>query len=139
MYLLINSDNSINYGDNHPVREDLHMGGLRLVEFLEKELHEVVGDILPEEAYWDSEREVVIRNPRLEKEEELRELKWRDSELSKVLLELDKYDRDKNIPEEYRVSSLGEESYLKLLKYRKILFEYPDSENFRLKIRPQME
>ena len=65
MYLLINPDGTVNFADDHPIREGLHRDGLQLVELPDKSLSEVVGDIPPDEALWDPERQAVIRDPLL--------------------------------------------------------------------------
>lgn len=136
MYLLINKDNSINFGDNHPVDKRLNFEGVRLIEFPDKELHEVVGDVDPFEAYWDEATETVIRNPRFAESEQYAETLWRDKELKSVLSRLDQYERDSKINPEFRTSNLTERQYNELLRFRKKLCEYPTSENYKLKIRP---
>ncbi|GLS26151.1 hypothetical protein [Marinibactrum halimedae] len=63
MYIFINPDNSVNYANNHPVNWHLFHEGLRLIEFPEKELFEVVKDIPPEYARWDEELQEVYHAP----------------------------------------------------------------------------
>lgn len=138
MYLLINVDNTINYGNDHPVDERLNFEGTRLIEFPEKSLHEVVGDIHPAEAYWDEDTQTVIRNPRMVESEIMGEKIWRNKELNSVIAKLDQYDRDQRIPHEFRTSGMNEYEYHELLRYRKKLCDYPETSNFSLKIRPTL-
>ena len=64
MYLLINSDNTVNFADDHPINPALDFAGLTLIEFQDKNLDQIVGSVCPEEALWDPERECVIQDPR---------------------------------------------------------------------------
>lgn len=138
MYLLINRDNSINYGNDHPIDERLDMDGLRLLEFPNKSLYEVVGDIMPYEAYWDEVNCKVIRDPRIVDNETRAERTWRNKELNRIICKLDQYERDQRIPEEYRTSKMTEKEYFNLLKYRKQLCDYPQTKSYKLKVRPQL-
>ena len=138
MYLLINCDNTINYGNNHPVDKRLNFEGVTLVEFPDKTLEEVVGDIDPAEAYWDEKNQTVIRNPVFASAAEREERVWRDAELGRVVAKLDQHDRDMRIPDEFRTTFLTEYDYHELLRYRKKLCEYPASSNYALKIRPTL-
>lgn len=136
MYLLINKDNSINYGNEHPVDEKLNFEGLKLIEFPEKSLNDVVGNVSPDEAFWDEENQIVIRNPMYAESEALAERVWRDKELDTVIAKLDQYDRDQRIPDNFRTSHLSNSEYIELLRYRKKLCEYPSSSNYNIKVRP---
>lgn len=136
MYLLINCDNTINYGNDHPINERLNFDGVTIVEFPDKTLAEVVGDISPAEAYWDEENQKVIVNPVFAMAEEKAERAWRDNELTRTISKLDQYDRDCRIPSEFRTSGMTEYDYHELLRYRKKLCEYPESPNYALRIRP---
>lgn len=138
MYILINPDNTINYGADHPINPALGFEGVRLVEFPEKSLHEVVGDIKPLEAYWDEESQTVIRHPRMIDEEIATEKAWRNKEIARVISKLDQRDRDQRIPSEFRTSVMSDHEYHELLRYRKKLCEYPESSNFALRIRPTL-
>lgn len=138
MYLLINNDGSINYGNNHPIDDSLDFEGLTLLEFPDKTLEEVVGDVKPYEAYWDESTQTVIRDPRITKSEDLEEKSWRNKEIQNVLNKIDQYERDQRIPHEFRTTKLNESDYHNLLRYRKSLCEYPETNNYTLKIRPQL-
>ena len=138
MYLLINCDNTINYGNDHPIDKRLNFEGVTVVEFPDKTLHEVVGDIHPAEAFWDEENQKVIRNPIFAQAEERAEKAWRNTELTRVISKLDQHDRDMRIPSEFRTTSLNEHQYHELLRYRKKLCEYPESSNFAIRIRPTL-
>jgi hypothetical protein len=84
MYLLINPDNTINFADNHPIREDLALEGLILIEFKNKELKEVVGNIAPDMAYWDEANRRVIIDPSIEQRSPLDEAKFQIYNLTKI-------------------------------------------------------
>lgn len=63
MYLLINPDKSINFADEHPIKKNLHFEGLKLVEFSQKRLKEVMGDIALIQARWDERTQKIIQDP----------------------------------------------------------------------------
>ena len=65
MYLLINPDQSINFAAEHPIKKGLNFDGLKLIEFPEKKLKAVMGDIQLESALWDETRQKVILDPLL--------------------------------------------------------------------------
>lgn len=138
MYLLINSDNSVNYGNDHPVDHRLNFDGVELLEFPEKTLAEVVGDILPHEAFWDRTTQTVVRGVHLVDNDSDYEHRWRDKELQRVLNKMDQYERDQRIDPSFRTSKLSEYQYTELLRYRKKLCEYPETSNFKLKTRPTL-
>lgn len=138
MYLLINVDNTVNYGNDHPINKKLNFEGTRLIEFPEKTLYDVVGDIHPAEAYWDDETQTVIRHPKMVESEKLGERVWRNKELSSIVSKLDQYERDQRIPSEFRTTTITEYQYHEMLRYRKKLCDYPSSSNFDLKIRPTL-
>ncbi len=60
-YLLINQDNTVNYIGDHPVNKKLSFENLRLIELPDKLAAGILGDIPPDEAYWDGEK--VVRDP----------------------------------------------------------------------------
>ena len=63
MYLLINPDKSINFADDHPIKKNLHFEGLKLVEYSDKKLKEVMGDIALIQALWDERKQKIIQDP----------------------------------------------------------------------------
>ena len=63
MYLLINPDKSINFTDDHPIKKNLYFEGLKLVEFSDKKLKEVMGDIALIQALWDECTQKIIQDP----------------------------------------------------------------------------
>ncbi len=63
MYLLVNPDMTINVADNHPISNVLNREGLTLIEFPDKSLDDMVGDIPLEEAMWDEAEQQVIFHP----------------------------------------------------------------------------
>ncbi|NAW59644.1 MULTISPECIES: hypothetical protein [unclassified Vibrio] len=67
------------------------------------------------------------------------ELEWRDRELFKVLSRIDQYEKDQNYPEALRTSPIKtEEQFIQLLRDRKVLSDYPDSDGFPFSERPQL-
>lgn len=68
MYLLINLDQSINFADEHPIKKGLNFDGLKLIEFPEKKLKEVIENIQLGSALWDETRQKVILDPLLVRE-----------------------------------------------------------------------
>ena len=136
MYLLINSDNTINYGNDHPIDQNLDFEGLKLIEFPDKTLEEVVGDIAPLEALWDEDNQRIIRNPIMVEDDEFQESAWRNKELNSVLNLLDQYERDQKIPYEFRTTKISEYEYTELLRYRKKLCDYPETSDYKIKLRP---
>lgn len=73
MYLLINPDGTVNFADDHPIREDLYFDGLELIEYPKKNLEDVVGNVQPHEAVWDKKKKRVIRDPNLPPDPESQE------------------------------------------------------------------
>lgn len=138
MYLLINKDNSVNYGNDHPVDPNLEVEGLTLIEFPDKTLAEVVKDISPREAHWDPETQTVIRDPNIAVSEEYTERAWRNKEIQSIVSKIDQYERDERIPQEFRTSKISDFEYIELLRYRKSLCDYPETNNCKLQIRPQL-
>ena len=67
------------------------------------------------------------------------ERRWRDTELTQVLSRIDQYEKDQNYPAELRTSPIKSEAdFLKLLNDRKLLSDYPSSENFPFGKRPTL-
>ncbi|MCG6387485.1 hypothetical protein [Vibrio fluvialis] len=65
------------------------------------------------------------------------EKQWRDSALAQVLDRIDQYEKDQKYPVELRTSPIQtEEEYLSLLQARKLLCDYPTSENYPFGDRP---
>jgi len=60
-YILLNQDNTVNYIDDHPIKEKLSFENVRLVEILDQTASEIQGDIKAGEAYWDGKK--VVRDP----------------------------------------------------------------------------
>ena len=94
MYLLINSDSTVNYGNDHPIDPTLVFEGLELIEFPDKTLTEVVGNVKPHEAFWDKTTKSVVRDPEIIRSEELGEKVWRNKEIQTVLAKMDQYERE---------------------------------------------
>lgn len=64
---------------------------------------------------------------------------WRDGKLASVLSRIDQYEKDKNYPAELRASPIkSEDDFLKLLSDRKLLSDYPSTENFPFGTRPML-
>ena len=55
--------NSVNFAGEHPIHTNLSLENVNLIELPEKSLKEVIGNITPEQAFWDSENHKVIQNP----------------------------------------------------------------------------
>ncbi|MDW6005505.1 hypothetical protein [Vibrio mangrovi] len=66
------------------------------------------------------------------------EKNWRDEQLRNVLDRIDQYEKDQNYEEAYRTSPLSETEYAGLLGYRKLLCDYPESEDFPFGERPEL-
>ncbi|USE02732.1 hypothetical protein JKJ11_24110 [Vibrio sp. SCSIO 43133] len=67
------------------------------------------------------------------------EKNWRAIELDKVINRIDQYEKDQNYPIELRTSPIASDAdFLLLLEDRKILSDYPDSENFPFGERPTL-
>ena len=58
-YLLINPDSSINYGGDGAVDEHVHLEGLKLLQFEEITLSDLVGNIPAVYASWDDKNQCV--------------------------------------------------------------------------------
>ncbi|MCG7499382.1 hypothetical protein MHO82_21175 [Vibrio sp. Of7-15] len=90
------------------------------------------------------EGELIDKNE-IEKQQEQRterthiETLWRDTELTKVLNRIDQYEKDQGYPPELRTSPIqNEEDFLRLLKDRKLLSDYPQCEGFPFGARPSL-
>jgi len=65
------------------------------------------------------------------------ETQWRDGELAKVLNRIDQYEKDQSYPESLRTSPIKtNEDFLMLLNDRKLLSDYPESQDFPTGERP---
>lgn len=65
MYVLVNSDGTINYADNHPLDENLYIDDtITLYEFPDHELQEKIDEDVthPHFTVWDKEREMIARD-----------------------------------------------------------------------------
>ncbi len=63
MYLLINPDKTMNTVGEHPIDKALLTQALLLVEFPEKTIADVMGNISIDEALWDADKQQVVRHP----------------------------------------------------------------------------
>ncbi|AYV22357.1 hypothetical protein [Vibrio mediterranei] len=76
---------------------------------------------------------------RIVSDKQIEERLWRDSVLDKVLSRIDQYEKDQNYPEELRTSPIkSHDDFVLLLNDRKLLSDYPDTENFPFGDRPTL-
>ena len=67
------------------------------------------------------------------------ETSWRNALLTEVVNRIDQYEKDQHYPTELRTSPINDHNdFLKLLKDRKLLSDYPDTEEFPFSSRPTL-
>lgn len=101
-------------------------------QFAEIKLAHVNGEILPFQTASELEKEKFDNAVQ-------EEISWRDSELNKTLNRIDQYEKDQSYPENLRTSPIKtNEDFLLLLNDRKLLSDYPDTDNFSFGDRPTL-
>lgn len=112
-----------------------------LIDLTDDEIKTFVKSPVPENMELSATKEgrpiFVEASPPTKEELAAIETSWRDNELVKVINRIDQYEKDQNYPEELRTSPIkSADDFLLLLNDRKVLSDYPETENFPFGGRP---
>jgi len=110
-------------------------GKIYWIDYQTNKIITKLGETLPDGATWtqpDEPESILLAK------KETKERDWRDLMLAKVLNRIDQYEKDQSYADEYKTSSLTVEQYTSLLKDRKKLCDYPDTDGFPEVDRPKL-